>query len=64
MSFSAWKSDVLSREENLDRKTEAVEKKEASLSRKEAELTKLKQEVSDLEAKKNSGTGKNFRINL
>ena len=43
---------VLSREENLDRKTEAVEKKEASLSRKEAELTKLKQEVSDLEAKR------------
>jgi ribonuclease Y len=42
----------MSREENLDRKNEAVEKKEAALAKREAELETLKLEVSDLESKR------------
>ena len=43
---------VLSREENLDRKTEAIEKKEANLASREHSLEKQKVKVEELEAKR------------
>ena len=43
---------VLSREENLDRKTESVEKKESALVAREQSLEKQKAKVEELESKK------------
>jgi len=46
-----YEKRVLTKEEILDRKTEALEKKEAKLALKETELDKLKQEVEEFHAK-------------
>ena len=46
-----YEKRVLTKEEMLDRKTEALEKKEAKLALKETELDKLKQEVEEFHAK-------------
>ncbi len=43
---------VLSKEESLDKKMEAVEKRDTNLTRKEEELGKRKQEVDELEQKR------------
>jgi len=43
---------VLSKEESLDKKIEAVEKRDTNLTRKEEELGKRKQEVDELEQKR------------
>ncbi len=43
---------VLSKEESLDKKIEAVEKRDINLTRKEEELGKRKQEVDELEQKR------------
>ena len=43
---------MLSREENLDRKTEAVEKKESNLASREQALEKQKAKVEELESKR------------
>ena len=43
---------VLTREENLDRKSEAIEKKEATLLSREQSLEKRKANVEELEAKR------------
>lgn len=43
---------LLSREENLDKKTDAIEKKEANLASREQALDKQKAKVEELESKK------------
>ena len=43
---------VLSKEETLDRKIEAVEKRDSNITRKEEELGKQKQKVEELEKKR------------
>ena len=44
-----YEKRVLSKEETLDRKIEAVEKRDLSITRKEEELGKMKQKVDELE---------------
>lgn len=46
-----YEKRVLTKEETLDRKTEALEKKEARLAVKEAELDKVRHEVEELHAR-------------
>ena len=46
-----YEKRVLTKEETLDRKTEALEKKESRLAVKEAELDKIKQEVEEFHAR-------------
>jgi ribonuclease Y len=46
-----YEKRVLVKEENIDRKTEALEKKEAKLAAKEQELDHLRQEVDESHAK-------------
>lgn len=47
-----YEKRVLSKEETLDRKIDAVEKRDLSITRKEEELGKLKQKVDELEKKR------------
>ena len=47
-----YEKRVLSKEETLDRKIDAVEKRDLSINRKEEELGKLKQKVDELEKKR------------
>ena len=47
--ISKYEKRVLSKEETLDRKIEAVEKRDLSITRKEEELGKMKQKVDELE---------------
>lgn len=46
-----YEKRVLSKEENIDRKIEALEKKDAKFSVKEAELDKIKKEVEEFQAR-------------
>ena len=47
--ISKYEKRVLSKEETLDRKIEAVEKRDSNITRKEEELGKQKQKVEELE---------------
>ncbi len=47
-----YEKRVLSKEETLDRKIDAVEKRDLGITRKEEELGKLKQKVDELEKKR------------
>ena len=47
-----YEKRVLSKEENLDRKIEAVEKRDLGITRKEEELGKQRQKVDELEKKR------------
>ena len=50
--ISKYEKRVLSKEETLDRKIEAVEKRDSNITRKEEELGKQKQKVEELEKKR------------
>lgn len=50
--ISKYEKRVLSEEETLDRKIEAVEKRDSNITRKEEELGKQKQKVEELEKKR------------
>ena len=50
--ISKYEKRVLSKEETLDRKIEAVEKRDSNITRKEEELGKQRQKVDELEKKR------------
>ena len=50
--ISKYEKRVLSKDETLDRKIEAVEKRDSNITRKEEELGKQKQKVEELEKKR------------
>ena len=52
LRYSKYEKRVLSKEETLDRKIEAVEKRDSNITRKEEELGKQKQKVEELEKKR------------
>ncbi len=59
-----YEKRVLSKEESVDKKADAVEKREAELQQKMLSVQKREKEVDELETKRSTGTGKNFRFYL